>query len=137
MEQVRPGGIRWDPGIPAPIPIPIPIPLLLFQPHSKRPLPCVERGSQMSPKLLKLECDPEAGPSHPRSCWEFQTEPGPSGRAGAGDAGGDRECHRPCCPDIPHPMGAILACPIPWEPWPRVGMVRIHGVRDPCGGSMG
>ncbi|KAM7039647.1 protein PML [Acridotheres tristis] len=45
---------------------------------NKRPLLCVERGSQMSPKILKLECDHEAGPSRPESHWEFQTEPGPS-----------------------------------------------------------
>ncbi|XP_005051872.2 PREDICTED: protein PML [Ficedula albicollis] len=45
---------------------------------TKRPLPCVERGSQMSPKIMKLECDHEAGPSRPQSHWEFQTEPGPS-----------------------------------------------------------
>ncbi|XP_062357550.1 protein PML [Cinclus cinclus] len=76
MDQVRPITPRWDPGVPSPIPI------LLFQPlpHSwnKRPLPCMERGSQMSPKILKLECDQEPGPSHPKSHWEFQTEPGPS-----------------------------------------------------------
>lgn len=44
----------------------------------KRPLPSMERGSQVSPKILKLEYDHEAGPSHPKSQWEFQTEPGPS-----------------------------------------------------------
>ncbi|XP_054128460.1 protein PML [Melozone crissalis] len=51
-----------------------PLPL----PCWKRPLPSMERGSQVSPKLLKLECDHEPGPSHPKSQWEFPTEPGPS-----------------------------------------------------------
>ncbi|XP_063026200.1 protein PML [Melospiza melodia melodia] len=51
-----------------------PLPL----PCWKRPLPSMERGSQVSPKLLKLECDHEPGPSHPKSQWEFPMEPGPS-----------------------------------------------------------
>ncbi|XP_058703043.1 protein PML isoform X1 [Poecile atricapillus] len=50
----------------------------LPHPWNKRPAPCTERGSQMSPKILKLECDQEPGPSHPKSHWEFRTEPGPS-----------------------------------------------------------
>ncbi|XP_053811112.1 protein PML isoform X2 [Vidua chalybeata] len=52
-----------------------PVPLCCW---TTRPLSAVERGSQVSPKLLKLECDHEPGPSHPKSRWEFQTEPGPS-----------------------------------------------------------
>ncbi|XP_059713958.1 protein PML isoform X2 [Haemorhous mexicanus] len=52
-----------------------PLPLPCWK---KRPLPSMERGSQVSPKILKLECDHEPGPSHPKSQWEFQTEPGPS-----------------------------------------------------------
>ncbi|XP_074405712.1 protein PML isoform X3 [Zonotrichia albicollis] len=52
----------------------LPLPL----PCWKRPLPSTERGSQVSPKLLKLECDHEPGPSRPKSQWEFPTEPGPS-----------------------------------------------------------
>lgn len=45
---------------------------------NKRPLPYVERGIQISPKILKLECDHAAGPSHPNSHWEFRRDPGPS-----------------------------------------------------------
>ncbi|XP_066052199.1 protein PML isoform X2 [Chamaea fasciata] len=60
-------------------------------PRCKRPLPCMEKGSQMSPKMLKLECEQEAGPSQPRSHWEFQAEPGPStwqqNRAGDAEGG--------------------------------------------------
>ncbi|XP_063268220.1 protein PML isoform X2 [Prinia subflava] len=62
-----------------------PVPL----PRCKRPLPCMERGSQMSPKILKLECEQEAGPSRPGSRWEFCTEPGPS--APRQDRAGDTE----------------------------------------------
>ncbi|XP_068882138.1 protein PML isoform X1 [Aphelocoma coerulescens] len=49
-----------------------PLPLSCW---NKRPLPCVERGSQISPKILKLECDHVPGPSHLESHWEFQREP--------------------------------------------------------------
>ncbi|XP_068059770.1 protein PML [Anomalospiza imberbis] len=66
-----------------------PVPLCCW---TTRPLSGVERGSQVSPKILKLECDHEPGPSHPKSQWEFQTEPGPSTAphncARAGDAEG-------------------------------------------------
>lgn len=51
-----------------------PLPL----PWYKWPLPCVVKGSQMSPKILRLECDQELGPRHPKSHWEFWMEPGPS-----------------------------------------------------------
>ncbi|XP_077642129.1 protein PML [Lonchura striata] len=52
-----------------------PVPLCCW---TSRPQPMVEQGSQVSPKILKLECDHEPGPSHPKSRWEFPTQPGPS-----------------------------------------------------------
>lgn len=122
MDQVRPIPSMQDPvgsgvfPIPSPIPIPILIPIPLFQPvplsQSKRPFPCMEKGSQMSAKMLKLECDQEAGPSHPKSHWEFQREPGPSTSRHncARDTGGHRECHRPWGPLCPHPVGSSLPC---------------------------
>ncbi|RMC13292.1 hypothetical protein DUI87_10827 [Hirundo rustica rustica] len=51
-------------------------PLLL--PWYKRPFPCLEKGSHVSPKILRLECNQEPGPSHPESHWEFWTELSPS-----------------------------------------------------------
>ncbi|XP_072790059.1 protein PML isoform X2 [Taeniopygia guttata] len=66
-----------------------PVPLCCW---TSQPQPAVERGSQVSPKILKLECDHEPGPSHPKSRWEFPTQPGPSAAphncARAGDAEG-------------------------------------------------
>ncbi|RLV62751.1 hypothetical protein DV515_00018980, partial [Chloebia gouldiae] len=66
-----------------------PVPLCCW---ASRPLPAVDRGSQVSPKIMKLECDHEPGPSHPKFQWEFQTQPGPSAAphncARAGDAEG-------------------------------------------------
>nr|XP_041574320.1 protein PML isoform X2 [Taeniopygia guttata] len=67
----------------------LPVPLCCW---TSRPQPAVERGSQVSPKILKLECDHEPGPSNPKSRWEFPTQPGPSAAphncARAGDAEG-------------------------------------------------
>ncbi|XP_009980355.1 PREDICTED: protein PML-like, partial [Tauraco erythrolophus] len=40
-------------------------PALPVMPGPKRGSHCMEQGSQMSPKLLKLECDPMPVPSHP------------------------------------------------------------------------
>lgn len=72
----------------------------------------MERGSQVSPKILKLECEHEAGPSRAKSHWELQTEPGPSTSqhncVRSSDAGGDRECHHPHYPIFPHPVGSFL-----------------------------
>ncbi|KAJ7417096.1 hypothetical protein BTVI_33856 [Pitangus sulphuratus] len=45
----------------------------------KRMFHHMERGSQISPKILKLECDDTSGLSNPKSNqWDFQREPGTS-----------------------------------------------------------
>lgn len=51
-------------------------PLLL--PQYKWPLPCVEEGSQMSPKILRLECDQEPGPAIPNPIGNPRESPAPT-----------------------------------------------------------
>lgn len=82
----------------------------------KRSLHSVERGSQISPKLLKLEHDTVPVPSNPSSNqWDDRMGPStsvprqncrsvPAASSHTDDAGGDRGCGLPCYPISSSPL---------------------------------
>lgn len=100
---------------------------------SKQTLHSMERGSQFSPKLLKLECDNMPVPSDPSSNqWDGRSGPSTSmlrkicnsiraTSCPTDDAGGDRERGPPryhvSCPS-PH-LSQPLGTPRDSEPWPN------------------